>query len=263
MTYHSDVVRQRFLGWVYAPLMRRMLDSMRAIVATSESYIRTSPVLSDPRIAAKVQAIPLAIVEDSYPKEGDDGVFARIGLNPDTPYFLFIGVLRYYKGLHFLVEAAARVAAPVVIAGSGPEGASLRQMARRLGARNLLLAGQVSLEEKVSLLRRARALVLPSHVRSEAFGVVLVEGAMYARPLISCEIGTGTSFVNADGETGMVIPPQNPAALASAMQRVLEDDVLASRMGLAARARYEALFSAEPLGRAYSGLYRAVARRPK
>lgn len=260
MTYHSDVVRQRFLGWIYGPLMWRMLRGMSAIVATSESYIRTSPVLSDPRIAAKLSAIPLGIAEDSYPRQGDNGVFTRIGLNPAEPYFLFVGVLRYYKGLHILVEAAARIAAQVVIAGSGPEDVNLRNMAQRLRARNLLFAGQVSPKEKVALLGQARALVLPSHMRSEAFGMVLVEGAMFGRPLISCEIGTGASFVNANGETGIVVPPQDKGALADAMMRLANDDTLARRMGVAARARYEALFSADPLGRAYARLYRAVAR---
>lgn len=262
MTYHSDVVRQRLLGWLYSPLMWRTLGGMRAIVADSPPYVPTSPVLSDSRIAAKVRAIPLGICEESYPRNGDAGVFGRIGLDPDQPYILFIGVLRYYKGLHTLVEAAPRVGAPVVIAGSGPERERLQMQVRRVGADNVVFAGQVSLEEKVALLKRARALVLPSHLRSEAFGMVLVEGAMHSRPLISCEIGTGTSFVNAHGETGLVVAPEDAASLAAAMLRLLGDDALAHGMGRAARARYERLFSGKALGVAYADLYREVVGDP-
>lgn len=91
--------------------------------------------------------------------------------------------------------------------------------------------------------------------------MVLVEAAMFGKPMISCEIGTGTSFVNADGETGFVVAPENPDALAKAMSQLLEDHALTERAGLAARARYERLFSGEALGREYAKLFREVAER--
>lgn len=261
LTYHSDVVRQRFLGTLYRPLMMRMLSSMGAVVATSPAYARTSETLSAPGVRNLVRVIPLGIDEQSYPGDGDEHVLGKLHIAQDEPYFLFIGVLRYYKGLHFLIEAASRVGAKIVIAGSGPEDAALRALVGTLGVRNVVLAGQVSVEEKLALLRRCRALVLPSHLRSEAFGMVLVEAAMSRKPMISCEIGTGTSFVNADGETGLVVAPAKPAALADAMNRLLADEALAARMGLAARERYERLFSGAALGREYAALYREVAAR--
>lgn len=258
MTYHSDIVRQRWLGRAYAPLMRRMLKAMSAVVATSPAYARTSPVLSDASLRRRVRVIPLGIDEHSYLHDGDESVLQRLGLGAGEPFFLFIGVLRYYKGLHTLVQAAASVRARVVIAGSGPEGPVLQEQARRLGLENVIFAGQVSEAEKVTLLKRCRALVLPSHLRSEAYGMVLVEAAMFGKPMISCEIGTGTSFVNADGETGIVVPPEQPRSLAEAMQRLQDDEALTQRYGLAARQRYERLFSGEALGRVYAALYREV-----
>lgn len=258
LTYHSDVVRQRLLGIVYRPLMMRTLRSMSAIVATSPAYARTSEVLGVENVHELVKPIPLGIGERSYPDAGDERVFAKLGMTNEERYFLFVGVLRYYKGLHFLVESASRVRAKIVIAGSGPEDMALRRLVGTLGARNVILAGQVSDEEKVALLKRCRALILPSHLRSEAFGMVLVEAAMFGKPMISCEIGTGTSFVNADGETGFVVAPGKPEALAEAMTFLLTDDTLARRMGRAARARYERLFSGEALGRGYTTLYRDV-----
>jgi glycosyltransferase involved in cell wall biosynthesis len=259
LTYISDVVRQRWLGAVYAPMMWRTLRRMRVIVANSPAYARTSPILSHPDIRDKVRVIPLGIEESSYLKDGDDAVFNRLGVNADEPYFLFIGVLRYYKGVHFLVRAARTLGAKVVIAGSGPEGASLQALAADAGAGNVVFAGQVTDAEKVALLKRCRALVLPSHLRSEAFGMVLVEAAMFGRPLISCEIGTGTSYVNAHEETGFVVDPESPEALALAMTTLLIDDKLTARMGEAARNRYEKLFSGPALGQAYAGLFREIA----
>lgn len=257
LTYISDIVRQRWLGAAYAPLMWRTLKSVNAIVANCPAYARTSPVLTDAAIRDKVTVIPLGIVESSYAAvRADEGIMLRLGLDATEPFFLFIGVLRYYKGLHTLIEAAASVKARIVIAGSGPEGAALKAQADRLGAANVLFAGQVSDAEKAALLRACLALVLPSHLRSEAYGMVLVEAAMHGRPMVSCEIGTGTSFINVNGETGIVVPPENPAELAWAMNRLMEDTDLSQRFGRSARGRYEALFSGPALGKAYASLYR-------
>lgn len=259
LTYVSDVVRQRWLGKAYAPLMWRTLRNVRAIVANCPAYAQTSPILSDRMIRDKVRVIPLGIVEESYPTEGDSGVFSRIGLVDEEPYFLFIGVLRYYKGLHTLIKAARQVKARVVIAGSGPEGDALRIMVEQLGADNVIFAGQISDHEKVALLKGCQALVLPSHLRSEAYGMVLVEASIFGRPLISCEIGTGTSFVNAHEESGLVVPPEDSDALADAMNVLLSDTSSAEIFGRGARARYERLFSGPALGRAYAELFHEVA----
>jgi glycosyltransferase involved in cell wall biosynthesis len=259
MTYQSDVVRQKFFGAIYAPLMWRTLKTMRVIVATSPAYARTSPVLSHPSNRDKVRVIPNGIVEESYSKDADDGVFDRIGMNRNEPYFLFIGVLRYYKGLHTLVQAARHIDAKIVIAGSGPEEQALKELLIQTGAKNVIFAGQITEMEKVALLRSCQALVLPSHLRSEAFGMVLVEAAMFNKPQISCEIGTGTSFVNLHEESGIVVPPESPEDMARAMNLLLRETTTKEKLGLAARARYERLFSGNALGKAYADLYRDVA----
>lgn len=258
LTYVSDVVRQRWLGKAYAPMMWSTLRSMRAIVANCPAYVRTSQILSDPAIREKVRVIPLGIVEESYPTIGDETIFSRLGLEKNEPYFLFIGVLRYYKGLHTLIQAAKQLKARIVIAGSGPEGDNLRALAEQTGVRNVLFAGQISDTEKVALLKNCRALVLPSHLRSEAYGMVLVEASIFGKPLISCEIGTGTSFVNMHEESGIVIPPEDAQALAIALETLLLEEKTAEALGRGARARYDKLFSGPALGRAYADLFREV-----
>ncbi|WP_343726946.1 glycosyltransferase [Burkholderia seminalis] len=260
MTYHSDIVRQKWLGTVYGPLMRWMLGSMDAVVATSPAYAATSPILNSCVRPERLHTIPLGIADyRDVPVSADgDAIIGRLGLR-DEPFFLALGVLRYYKGLHTLVEAASRTGARIVIAGSGPERENLASLAQRLGAHNVVFAGQVTHDEKVALLRACRAMVLPSHLRSEAFGMVLVEAGMFGKPMICCEIGSGTSYVNEHGVTGLVVPPEQPDALADAMRVLLADDALAGRMGQAARTRYEAMFSGPALGDAYRSLYQSVA----
>ena len=257
MTYHSDIVRQHRLGKLYAPMMNNMLDSMSVIIATSPAYALTSPVLTRTEVMGKVRVIPLGINESSYPSLGDDEVLNRLGIW-NKEYFLFIGVLRYYKGVHFLIDAARSTNSLIVIAGTGPEQVKLKLLVERHKLKNVIFTGQISDSEKVSLLKGCKALVLPSHLRSEAFGMVLVEASMLGKPMISCEIGTGTSYVNLHGVTGLVVPPASHEALAEAMKCLLGDYNMANSMGLAARVRYEKLFSGPALGQAYSSLYREV-----
>lgn len=258
MTYHSDIVRQRWLGRAYAPLMHFMLKSMDAIVATSPAYATTSPMLSNPAHRDRVRVIPLGIDEHTYPHHGDDRILQRLGIAVDEPFFMFIGVMRYYKGLHTLLEACGQVNARVVIAGTGPKHAELQQQAQDLGLKNVIFAGQVTDAEKMSLLKQCLALVLPSHLRSEAFGMVLVEAAMCGKPMVSCEIGTGTSFVNLDGQTGFVVPPESPQDMAERLNLLLSDRALTERLARAARLRYESHFSGPALGRAHVQLYKEV-----
>ena len=261
MTYHSDIVRQQYLGHIYGPLMRRTMQSVAAVVATSPAYAASSPVLIKAEVASRVRTIPLGIVDFSETEAGEDDRIHVERLQLDgKPFLLALGVLRYYKGLHTLIEAANSISGNIVIAGSGPEELALTAMAASLGAKNIVFLGQVSEQQKVVLLRRCRALVLPSHLRSEAFGMVLVEASMFGKPMVCCEVGSGTSYVNVDGETGFVVQPESPDAFASACNRLMQDDGLADRMGLAARARYERLFSGPALGRAYSDLYQEVTK---
>lgn len=260
MTYHSDIVRQRVLGVIYHPLMLRTLKSMDAVVATSPNYLATSPVLSSFPSHEKLKVIPLGIADRMRSVQEaatSVGYLEKLGLAGHS-FVLALGVLRYYKGLHYLIEAAAKIQAPIVIAGSGPEKERLQALVVESRLSNVIFAGQVSEGEKNILLQACSVFAFPSHLRSEAFGMVLVEAAMYSKPLVTCEIGSGMSYVNCDGVTGMVVPPESPEALASTVNRLLADPELATQMGQAARLRYENLFSGEVLGRNYTSLYRSL-----
>ncbi|WP_036662308.1 glycosyltransferase [Pandoraea sp. SD6-2] len=260
MTYHSDVVRQTKLKLIYAPLARQMLRSMSAVIATSPPYVESSPVLRAWGRPERLHVIPLGICDyfaGNGPRNFDPEVLARLQLGA-RPYFLFLGALRYYKGLHTLIEAASSIHAHIVIAGDGPSLGRLQRFAVGRGASNVIFAGQVSREEKTALLAGCRALVLPSHLRSEAFGMVLAEASMFGKPMVCCEVGSGTSYVNEDGVTGFVVPPESPHLMAEALNVLFADEARASRMGAAARARYERLFSGAVLGASHRKLYDAV-----
>ncbi len=251
VTYHSDIVRQRFLGRLYAPLMHRFLSRVDRIVCTSPNYLASSKVLA--HHTDRTDVIPIGIDPAAYP-EASSSTRAAVHEAFGEGFMLFVGVLRYYKGLHVLLEALKGAGVRCVIAGQGPEEKNLKSQAARLGLDNLVFAGRVDDETKVALIDAAAAFVLPSYLRSEAFGVVLLEAAMRGKPLISTDAGTGTSYVNVDGETGVVVPPDDADALRSAMQQ-LTDARAQKELGKNAKARFEREFTGEAMGRRYRLLY--------
>jgi rhamnosyl/mannosyltransferase len=255
VSYQSDIVRQKLLLRAYAPLMNRFLDSVDLVVATSPQYLDSSPVLG--RLRTPVKVIPNGIDESTYPQPSE-AALARWRERVGEGFFLFVGVLRYYKGLQTLLEAARGFPGRVVIAGAGPEAAALEASVKGGRAPNVQLLGQVSDEDKMCLLKLCRAFVFPSHLRSEAFGMSLVEAAMASRPMVSCDIGTGTSFINQDGVTGWTVAPADAAGLRGAMQKLADSPEQAVTMGRAARERFESLFTAGHMARAYQAAYREL-----
>lgn len=257
-TYHSDIVRQRAWLPLYRPLQDWFLKQMRAIVATSPNYLQSSKPLQTYR--DKVSVIPIGIDENSYPVPSAP-TLKNCEENLGKDFFLFIGALRYYKGLHILLKACADNAQQIVIAGAGPMEKALKAQAAHLNLKNIHFLGLVSDEEKAALLTLCRAVVFPSHLRSEAFGITLLEGAMFGKPLISSEIGTGSSYINIHEQTGLVIPPNDAPALRAALARLASNDALVHTMGKNARARFEELFTAQQMAQSYAALYRRISER--
>lgn len=255
LTYHSDIVRQRHLLKLYAPLMRRFLGTVDRIVATSPNYLQTSDVL--PGFSRKTEVIPIGLDRATYPPD-DPSLLEKWPFLKGTRFFLFVGVLRYYKGLHILLEALRGTDYQVVIVGAGPIEAELRKHAHDLGLTTVHFLGAVSDSEKVALLKRCYAGIFPSHLRAEAFGISLLEAAMYAKPLISSEVGTGTSYVNVHGETGIVVPPSDPGELRRAMATLLDSPQLARTMGDAAGERFRRHFTVDQMVDRYLSLYERI-----
>jgi len=258
VTYHSDIVRQKALGSVYYPLMRRFLGQVDRIVCTSPNYFVTSDVLA--RFADKVDVIPIGINRSIYP-DIDDSTLAEFEQEYGRDFFLFVGVLRYYKGLHILLKAIENTPFKVVIAGSGPTEKELAEEVKRRSLDNVIFTGYVEDLTKVALFKLCRAIVFPSYLRSEAFGVTLLEGAMFGKPLISTEIGSGTSHVNIHEETGYVLPPGSHRELRKAMEKLHTRPELAARMGRQAEQRYNKLFTGKLMGERYAGLYNELLGR--
>ncbi len=237
VTYHSDVVRQWWAMCFYGPILRRFLRQTDAILPTSPNYIRSSPYLSG--VAEKCHVVPLGIPIGFYAKTPEREAAAR-GINEryQGAIVIFIGKLRYYKGLHFLLEAMKEIDAHLLLIGTGPERKSLEAMCKRFGIEDkVTFLGELSDEEVVQHLYAADIFCLPSHLRSEAYGICQIEAMACGLPVVSTSLDTGVPFVNQHEVTGLVVPPASPRHLVEAIQLLLKNDTLRHEMGERAQQR--------------------------
>lgn len=259
ISYHSDIVRQKRLLQLYAPLLRGTLARADAVIATSPRYVETSPFLAP--LAGKVTVIPYGIAADRFATADPAAVAAVRAEYGPGPLLLFVGQLRYYKGVEFLIRALAQVpAATALLVGgeSSAHRAELEALAQSLGlGARVRFLGQREAELPV-LYHAADVFVLPSIERSEAFAIVQLEAMAAGRPVVSCDVGTGVAWVNQHGQTGLVVPPRQPEALAAALNELLADPARRAALGAAGRQRVSDFFTQARMLAAIEALYQGL-----
>ena len=265
VTYHSDIVRQKWGLKLYAPFLRLFLRQMALILPTSRRYMDSSPFLQP--IARKCRPISLGV--DTHAFE-DDPMVEQMSVHlraqhGDRPLIGFVGRLRAYKGLPWLIRAMPDVApaeARLIIAGAGPMDGELKELVRSLGLEDrVIFMGDVTEKIKHALLRAIDIFCLPSHLRSEAFGLSQIEAMACGKPVICCNLDSGVPYVNQHGATGLVVPPASSEALAEALNTLLGDEDKRQAMGRAARQRAEDMFDRSMMLRRISEVYRNLAGR--
>ena len=204
----TDVALARRAPW----LARRVLRGARLVIAASSDLAEQARELG----AREIRVIPSGV---DLPGE--------VGEEAEPPEILYAGRLSPEKGVLELVEAARGM--NLVVAGDGP-----------LRARVPTARGFVPHDELQQLYARAAVVVCPS--RREGFGVACLEAMAHGRPVVATAVG-GLLDLVVPGETGLVVPPRDPAALRAALERLLEDPDLRRRLGRAGRARAAERFS--------------------
>lgn len=252
--YQSDVVRQVRAMQLYAPFLMRFLNKAAMILPTSPQYLESSAVLR--HFAGKCRVLPLGIVAEEYDTP-DGEMVERLRSHYGVPYVFFCGVHRYYKGLPWLIQAAGKMNARVVIAGEGPERAANMALAEKTGV-DIAFPGALTHAELVAHLHGCAVVAFPSCERSEAFGLSILEAHACGRPVVATRLGTGVEYVNEDGKTGLNVPPKDADALAESVNRLLADEAMRDTMGTYARERVRTTFGAAALARREYELYEQV-----
>jgi rhamnosyl/mannosyltransferase len=156
---------------------------------------------------------------------------------------LFVGRLSYYKGVKYLIETIKNVKVNLVIIGEGKEDSNLKTLVKELKIENRVFFLPAQERKKlINFYQAAKVFVLPSIYKSEAFGLVLLEAMACGTPVISTELGTGTSFVNKNEVSGLVVAPRELDVLSEAINRLISNEQLRIILGQQARQRVEENF---------------------
>jgi glycosyltransferase involved in cell wall biosynthesis len=251
-TKHND---DRFrTGW-FRFVERALTRRARATIAISEALARFC-----------VERVGLPSEKVTVVPYGLDGPPEPWGPNPDVELpqaariLLAVARLVEQKGLDTAVAAlpAIRSAHPeaiLVVLGEGPLRERLEAEADALGVREALrLPGRAG--DVAAWLRRTELLVHPA--RWEGFGLVVLEAMLAGLPVVASRVGA-IPEIALDGETGLLVPPDEPAALAAAVAALLGDGDLARSLGAAGLARARAEFSVDAMARRTLAVYEASA----
>ncbi|TAK11404.1 MAG: glycosyltransferase family 1 protein [Anaerolineae bacterium] len=233
-------------------LVREMLDQMQGVTAVSDHVLRDILAIA-PEIADRAKRI-----HNAKPELPATFVPGPLPFNP--PVFLALGRLVRDKGFDVALDAFARLrkrhpAARLLVAGEGIEAEVLKKQAQTLVLDTTVeFLGRVLPEQILTLLERATAVLVPSRWE-EPFGLVALEAMQAGRPVIASEVGGLPEIVLA-GETGLLVPKENPEALAEAMNQLLENPEKAHAMGEAGRQRAREEFDHGRMVNEYETLYR-------
>ena len=214
ITYHSDIVKQKVLGALYRPLLWRVLHRADLLTVSNPIYIRTSPFLRP--FAEKCRVIHHGQDLSRFVRTPERTAKAAAFKAPfaGKPLVLFVGRLRHYKGVDVLIRAMHHVEnAHLLVAGAGPMENAWRQVAQDEGlTHKVQFLGEIGDDDLLTVYHAADVFVLPSTNRAETWGAVQIEAMACGLPLVCTELGTGTSYVNQRGGTGVGVPPAGPEA---------------------------------------------------
>ncbi len=242
----------------YGPAIRHALRRSDAVTAVS-GWLRdeTQRLLA---VDAPIDVIH-NFFEPKTPARSRDAVRAELGLRPGEALLVHLSNLRPVKRIDLLLETVARVRPRdgfklVVLAGG--DWSPFAAQVRRLGLEDRVLVRENVFEIEDYLQAADLGLFTSA---SESFCLSVLEAMWFGCPSVTTAVG-GIPEVVRDGETGVLVPEATPEALALAVDGLLADPARRARMGLAARARAAAEFSAEAIVPRYEALYRRVLAQP-
>jgi starch synthase len=243
---------------------RTAVEAAAAVIAVSDG-MRADVLAAYPAVPPeRVRVIRNGIDTGEYAPDPATDVLARYGIDASRPYVIFVGRVTKQKGLPALLRAAAGLdpaAQLVLCAGQAdtPElAAEVDGLVGQLTASRsgvILISGMLPKREVIQLLSHARVFACPSVY--EPLGIVNLEAMACGAAVVASNVG-GIPEVVVDGETGLLVPPSDPEALADALNILVRDADLAASMGKAGRARAAADFGWAMIAAQTAALYQEL-----
>jgi len=267
VTYHCDVtVSEKYFGmpvprWVVPPFegsanayARLLLPKADIVYNTTETYAETSPVLKN----LPHRVIPIGIFYDKI-----DEAQKRLGLTPEKKnprQILFLGRLAGNKGCDYLVKAMPKILsqfpdAKLIICGDGEEKGHIVDLVTQLDiGPAVTFLGTATFDRLVELYYTSIVYVFPSINRLEAFGIVQLEAMANYTAVVASDI-PGPNAVMEPGKSGLLVPKQNPDAIADAVCSLLADPEKAKAMGKRGRELVETKYNWKTIVKQVLALY--------
>lgn len=235
--WHSDILKQKLLLKFYKPLQNWLIKRADKIVGTTPVYVKQSSFLSN--VQKKVSYIPIGVSELAHSPINVENIRKRYG----NKHIIFsLGRLVEYKGYEFLIRAAKYLDDNfhIVIGGKGPLHQQLSDLIVALDVQEkVTLLGFISDEEVPDYYVASDIFCLSSIWKTEAFAIVQIEAMALGKPVISTRIpGSGVSWVNQHGMSGLVVDPENEEDLSEAIKHICLDDQLYEQLSSGSRNRY-------------------------
>jgi rhamnosyl/mannosyltransferase len=254
--HQSDTLGRKRLKKISDPFVNAMMRRADRIIVASQRYLSSSEELAP--FKAKCRVIPMGIHLESE-REDVGAESAAIVQEYGQRLVLAVGRLVGYKGFVYLLEAMRAVDATLLLVGTGPLDAALKQSAQEFGvSHKVRFLGRM--DDLQKYYRASSVFVLPSISRAEAFGLVQLEAMAAGIPVINTNLDSGVPEVSLDGITGITVPPEDAQSLAEAINRLLANAALRRTMGEAGRVRAKQEFGPELMVERTMKLYDDVLR---
>ena len=240
------------------------IEGAAAVIAVSEG-MRADVLSNYPAVdPAKVHVVYNGIDAEQYSPDPSTDVLERYGVDPKKPSVVFVGRITRQKGVPVLLRAAAHLDPDVQLvlcAGApdtpelGAEVAGLVEELRKTRAGVIWLSGMLSKREVIQLLSHSTLFACPSVY--EPLGIVNLEAMACGTAVVASKVG-GIPEVVADGETGLLVPPDDPDALAESINALTRDRDRAKAMGVAGRERAQSQFDWGRIAQQTAELYEST-----
>ncbi len=260
-TYHLDPVRPKAFVFLYTRLLNWFMKKVDVICPTSPYYIVSSKIIEN--YLEKCRTIPLGVDVKSFQNVSAEKIAEaeKVVSTLKRPRILFCGRFAYFKGIPTLLDAMTFLPEySLVMVGDGKKRPEIEEQIDRLGLRDrVILAGMQTGEFYRAFFHVADIFAFPS-TWPESFGIVGIEALAAGLPIVTTEIWAGSSYYNEDGKTGIIVPPQDPHALAEAIRTILSNPEMHKTMSENARIRADK-FAIERMPERYEEVYSFLMRK--
>jgi len=273
LTYHNDLSKGQFPQNVIAmalnlTLIKRTLRRSDHIIATSQYYIDTSPLLK--QHMEKVSTVPPGVDIDLFnPHVSSASLRSKYHGEPVILYVGAVSLNQQHKGVDTLINAFALLRKStryanthLVIVGAGNAIDTYRKLSAELLVDGYVeFTGFIENDTLAQYYKYASVLTMPSRDRSEGFGMVFIEAGATGTPVIGTDVG-GIPYAIQRDKTGLIVSPDNPHELKKAFESILLDSTLAQRLGKAGASRARSTFNWSLLAAKTAETFTRVAQPP-